>query len=130
MKVYYCLSVIFFRKVITCACHLPQAFMGSLDPRYSVLDGRRTPDFYVAEVERGRELILTYAIEKLEDVQRTGKGSSIESIDTTIELLRGMNISYCHYSRDNKGNIIRPTLAQMSISPHGKDGPFQRFFSS
>jgi hypothetical protein len=32
----------------------------AVDPRYEVVEGRRTPPFYVEEVERGRDRILHF----------------------------------------------------------------------
>lgn len=93
--------------------------VGSLDPRYSVLEGRRTPDFYVTEVERGRELILSSAIDKL----KKNQGSAVPTSETPIELLEGVNISYCHFFHDTKGNLVKPTLARMPMSPHGNLNP-------
>lgn len=70
--------------------------IGTLDPRYEVVEGRRTPDFYRAEVERGRDLIVSY-------LQNYVSAKEVADINT----------SYCY----REGGKI-PTLASMHLNYH------------
>ena len=78
---------------------------GSADPRYEVINGRRTPAFYRTEVERGRELVRKHILRASAD-PGCGHLGNITFHES--------DMNYCADTQNHP-----PTLALMPVAPHG-----------
>jgi hypothetical protein len=113
----------------------------SADPRYEVNDGRKTPPFYVAEVEAARKRILDFLttigthsvtcglrptpprlmvlfLSETRDFnpsaqQKNARRSPLPDIDSLVASYP-TNMSYCHEVEKRT-----PSLALMPVHPHG-----------
>lgn len=110
---------------------MPLVSVKNADPRYEVDDGRRTPPFYVTEVESARQRILHF-LEHSESPLICGKRhSSLTSMGTETrdfglsaprQLAKrnsndstfSRNVSYCFNVKQQT-----PSLALMPVHPHG-----------
>eukprot|EP00602_Paraphysomonas_sp_CaronLab_P000217 CAMPEP_0185030072 /NCGR_PEP_ID=MMETSP1103-20130426/16802_1 /TAXON_ID=36769 /ORGANISM="Paraphysomonas bandaiensis, Strain Caron Lab Isolate" /LENGTH=1263 /DNA_ID=CAMNT_0027565045 /DNA_START=279 /DNA_END=4070 /DNA_ORIENTATION=- len=91
----------------------------SADPRYEVTEGRRTPPFYVEEVEKARDRILDMLTHSSHsDVDRTCETRDFNNQESAkysgIGTYSGVtNTSYCYMP-----HLRVPTLAAMPIHSH------------
>jgi hypothetical protein len=106
---------------------LYSATLGALDPRYEVSEGRRTPAYYRAEVEAGRDLIRAFL-----QAEGGAAGGGLSEINTSYCYVpvsdrpedSSGGSSYSSSSSSSGSSSQRaqwlPTLAEMPVAEHGK----------